>query len=91
MIQRNGIQEFEKQEKTKEELLNQFIAEFDDGRSKTLYCIAATIMEKEELERALYEARRNSGGLAFKEKAQLMHSLLEDVAAKKGYILKLRK
>ena len=67
------------------------LAEFNEVRSKSLYCTAATVLEAEELESLLRLARQKSAGLTIKEKAQLMHSLLDKVAAEKGYVLTLRK
>ena len=52
-IQKNGIKEFEKQQKTRENLLRAILAEFNEGRSKTLYCVAATVLEIGELESVL--------------------------------------
>ncbi len=67
------------------------LAEFNEGRSKTLYCIAATMLEIEELENVLKKAKEKSIGLDQEKKAEVMHSLLDDVAKNKHYFLKLRK
>ena len=65
--------------------------EFNDGRSKSYYCIVATVLSIEELQQTLASARDNSTGLQQKEKAKVMHSTIEKVASQKGYLLKLRK
>ena len=67
------------------------LTEFNEGRSKTLYCVAATILEIGELERVLDEARAKSKELDLKEKSEVMHSLLNEIANNKNYLLKLRK
>jgi hypothetical protein len=90
-IQKNGIDEFEKQQKTRENLVRSMLSEFNDGRSKTFYCIAATMLEISELESVLEEAREKSLGLDTKAKAEAMHSLLNRIAENKNYLLKLRK
>jgi len=90
-ITKNGVAEFEKEQQTREKLLREMIAEFNEGRSKSLYCIAATVLEIPELETLFGEVRQKSAGMAIKEKAALMHSLLDKIAAKKSYVLKLRK
>jgi len=90
-IQRKGMEEFEKQQKTREQLLRAMLKEFNEGRSKTLYCIAATVLDIGELESVLEEARKKSYGLDLKEKSEIMHSLLNEIANKKNYLLKLRK
>ena len=48
LIQRNGLTEFEKQQMIREQLLNEMLAEFNEGRSKSYYCIAATVLEIDE-------------------------------------------
>lgn len=90
-IQEKGIQEFEKEQRTREELLKKMLDEFNEGRSKTFYCIAATLLEVKELEDALNEARKKSKDLSIKEKAQTLHQILGKTAERKKYILKLRK
>lgn len=90
-IQRNGVTEFEKQQKAREKLLKVMIAEFNEGRSKTLYCIAATVLKIGELENVLTEARAKTKGVSIKEKSEKMHSMLNEIANKKNYLLKLRK
>jgi len=90
-IETNGIEEFEKQQETKEKLLREILMEFNEGRSKTLYCIAATVLEIDELESVLEKARAKSKGLDIKAKSEVMHSILNEIAENKNYSLKLRK
>jgi hypothetical protein len=90
-IQKNGMEEFEKQQQAREKLVRAMLSEFNDGHSKTLHCIAATMLEINELENILQEARDKSVCLDVKAKAEVMHSLLDKIAENKGYLLKLRK
>jgi hypothetical protein len=90
-IMQRGMNKFEEQQRAKEKLLRQMLSEFNDGRSKTFYCVAATMLEIDELEFALKQAREKSMGLDPKQKAEAMHSLLDKVAESKHYLLKLRK
>ena len=90
-IQKNGVSEFEKTQKIREHLLNEMLQDFNDGRSKSYYCIAATVLEIEELKDVLTEARKNSYGLEIKSKSKVLHSELDEVARKKDYWLKLKK
>jgi hypothetical protein len=90
-IQKNGLDEFERVQKRREELLKEMLLEFNEGRSKTYYCIAATVMEIEELEAALKQARVTSENLDLKTKSKLLHIILDGVAEKRQYLLKLRK
>jgi hypothetical protein len=91
-MQTAGVDEFEKQQAAREKLLKQqMLAEFDEGRSKSFYCVAGTVLEVGELEGALEEARKKAEGLQLKEKAKVMHTELDRVAKERGYLLKLRK
>jgi len=90
-IQKYGINEFEKMQKKREDLLTHMVREFNEGRSKSYYCIAATVMEIRELEEALTKARKNSDGLEMREKSGVLHSVLDEIAMQRNYLLKLRK
>ena len=90
-IKKNGEAEFEKTQKAKEKLLRAILAEFNEGRSKTFYCIAATVLEIGELESILENARAKSKGLEIRVKSEVIHSLLNVIAENKTYLLKLRK
>ena len=67
------------------------LRDFNEGRSKSYYCIAATVLEIEELREALTRAKKESDGLDIKGKSKVLHSILDDIAGKKSYCLKLRK
>jgi hypothetical protein len=91
LIKAKGIREFEDLQKIRESLLKRFLKDFNEGRSKSYYCIAATVMDIEELESSLAEAGASSNTLSIKEKSRIMHSILDSIAMKKGYRLSLRK
>lgn len=67
------------------------IAGFNEGRSMSYYCIAATVLGLDELRAALGNARKASAGSEIKEKSKLLHSALDEIAERKKYYLKLRK
>jgi len=90
-IQKNGVHEFEKIQKKREDLLKEMLHEFNEGRSKSYYCIAATALEIEELEEALTKAKKDSIGLEIKGKSKVLHSILDEIAKRKNYYLKLRR
>ena len=90
-MEKYGLAEFRKSQKVREKLLRKMLDEFNEGRSKSYFCLAATILDVDELKSALAEARRDSKGLDIKEKAKLLHSVLDKIAAEKKYYLKLRK
>jgi hypothetical protein len=90
-VRKNGVEEFAETQMRRELLLKEMLREFNDGRSKSYYCIAATVLEIAELEEALSEAKKNSGGLDSKEKAKILHIILERIAQQRDSLLKLRK
>ena len=65
--------------------------EFNEGRSKRYYCIAATVLEIDELKESLAKARNDSKELEINEKSKLLHTILDEIALQKKYYLKLRK
>ncbi len=89
-IKEKGVLEFEKTQKEREQLLKSML-EINEGRSKSYYCIAATVLEIGELGKVIKEARKNAQGMEMKERAKVLHGLLDAVAEKKGYLLRLRK
>jgi hypothetical protein len=90
-IQKNGVVQFEREQKHRELLLKEMLKDFNEGRSKSYYCIAATVLEIEELKEALTRAKKESKGLDIKGKSKILHSMLDDRAKKSKHILKLRK
>jgi hypothetical protein len=91
-IHKNGINEFEKIQEQREQLLKDMLRDFNEGRSKSYYCIAATVFELEVLKEALTRAKKESDGIDnIKEKSKILHLILDNISLKKKYYLKLRK
>lgn len=90
-IQNNGIEKFLRNQNKREEILKDILDNFNEGRSKSYYCIAATVMEIKELEEAVLTAKKDSNGLDVKHKSKNLHKILDEIANKKMYKLKLRK
>ena len=90
-IHENGERAFEKEQKARERLLREMLRDFNEGRSKRYYSIAAAVMEIEELEEALRQAGNDSQGLDRKARARILHNILNGIAKNNNYLLKLRK
>ena len=90
-IDKNGIDEFEQLQKQREQFLKEMLKDFNEGRSKSYYCVAATVLELEELNEALTQARKESDGMDIKIKSKILHSIFDTISLKKKYSLKLRK
>jgi len=61
---------------------------YNEGRSKSYYCIAAaTVLEIEELRGSLIEADRISKGLDIKSRSKVLHSLLNKIAGHNSSVI----
>lgn len=78
----------EQEEKVK--LLMTLLEGYNDGRKKTLYCLAVNLLEVGELKEAL-EQVEGAGLLSDKERAACMAEELHRIAEGKGIELKLRR
>lgn len=95
-IRENGVEEFIIQQKKRMALLEKMLKEFNDGRSKSFYCIAAALLPMSELETALKDSERKIKEDAIslddlKAKSKILKKFLDDSAQKEGIELKLRK
>jgi hypothetical protein len=91
-IERNGIQAFIAEQCEREGLLREMLAEFNEGRSKTYYSIAATVLDVEQLRSALQQARLETGQEAeAKSKSKDLHARLDAAASARSVRLILRK
>ncbi len=91
LIRKKGLAEFEKLQKIREQLLREMLQEFNEGRSKSYYCIAVTVLEIDELKESIFNARNGYEGSEIKDKSRLLHSILNEIAIRKKYCLELRK
>jgi hypothetical protein len=94
-IKAHGLEKFLGQQAKRIKLLERMLKDFDDGRSKSFYCIATTLLPVTELKALLGEAERKvklEKGKAddIKTKAKILRGFLEGFAAKGGVELKLR-
>ena len=90
-VQQYGIDAFEESQLLKERLLCEMLSDFNEGRSKRYFSIAATVMEIDVLQKALSQANELSTGLDIKEKSKVLHTILDEIADENGYWLRLRK
>ena len=90
-IEKHGVLVFEREQKAKEKILREMLVNFNEGRSKSYLCIAASVFSIQDLKGALSDAHQRSKGRDLKEKAAVLHSILDRMAEERGYDLKLRK
>jgi hypothetical protein len=93
-IRDHGLDTFLEQQSQRMTILKQLLQEFDDGRSKSFYCLAATLLSIPALTGAITEARHliveeKAGNK--KENAKILRIHLDHEAVKENVVLKLRK
>lgn len=88
-----GIEAYTREQERKVEILQQLLAEYNDGKRKTLYGLAVNLLPLPNLERILKEAAATPGFLegTLKEKAAILTERFQQTAEEQGIILKLRK
>lgn len=88
-----GIEAYHKEQTRKAEILQTLLAEYNDGRKKTFYCLAVNLLPLQKIENVIEQAANNpsSGALNLKEKTANVFSLFQDYASQEGLVLKLRK
>lgn len=90
---RIGIDAYTKEQAEKVKLLERLLSDYNDGRRKTLYCLAVNLLELSDLQDALEEAEADAKlrEAPKAEKASYMAEALQKRAREKGVLLKLRK
>jgi hypothetical protein len=94
-VRGGGLEEFIEQQRKRIGLLETMLEKFDDGRSKSYYCLATALLPVTALEESVHRAQEQikqdkarSGDV--KTRAGILRGLLDDCAAKTGVELKLR-
>lgn len=95
-IKEQGVDRYVELQKTRIDLLETMLKSYNDGRSKSFYCIAATLLPTEDIEAALVETKRrietdHIPPEDHKTRAKILKTLLKGIAMKQGIELKLRK
>ena len=91
----HGLDRFLEQQTKRIGLLQTMLEDFDDGKSKSFYCVAAALLPVTALEDSLHRVQRQIKedkvkSADVKTKAGILRGLLDDCAAKTGVDLKLR-
>lgn len=89
--QQIGIENYIAEQGKKIKILNHLLDCYNDGRKKTLFCVAVNLLELDELEKIVTQADAETQGMPIKEKAAFISSLLQLCAANKGIALKLKR
>jgi hypothetical protein len=96
LIQQEGLEEFLQQQERRITLLDRMLRDFNDGRSRSPFCVAATLLPIDALEQILSGmdgeiASDNFDPSNKKALAKELKRRLNDFAAENGIDLKLRR
>ncbi len=76
------------QQKMRMNVLNDFIANFDDGRSKSFYCLSCALLPVDKLLEAQRFIVSQTGIL--QDMCKMLHAFLQETAEESGIVLKLK-
>ena len=90
---RLGIDAYNTEQAEKTNILEVLLSNYNDGRKKTLFCVAVNLLELQDLQTVLKEidCKPDMETLTFKEKSAFVAGLLQDAAVMKNIDLNLRK
>ena len=96
LIRESGIAAFLEQQSRRMNFLNTMLECYDDGKSKSFYCLSAALLSLRSLDESLIKADReiaekSIGKEDFKGKARIMKEILNQFAEEEKEELKLRK
>lgn len=86
-----GTAAYGEEQRRKRLLLVRLLSGYNDGRRKTLYCVATNLLDIGDVEAALRECEASVGKAPIRERAARMAHALKEIAARRGIELKLRK
>lgn len=90
-VARDGFESFNAEQILRGSLLDEMLTRFDEGRSKSYYCIAATLLDPSGLRSAIDKASDACGSCDMRERAKALHSLLDEAAVRRSVRLALRR
>jgi len=90
-IKEKGLKEFIKQQQKRIDLLKTMLNDFNDGRSKSFFCLSATLLSIQGLESAIKEVSVKTKKEDMKTRAKALKEKLKEIAEKEKVELKLIK
>lgn len=95
-IKEFGIEKFIEQQNKRIKLLKEMLDEFNEGRSRSFFCIATALLSIKNIEKSLDKARKKVQTLGIekediKSKAKILREFIQEVADREKVDLKLRK
>jgi hypothetical protein len=94
-VKQVGLRKWLTEQSKRRRAVENLLANFNEGRSMSFFCLATALMPPEKLKQAVTEAKKQIkrdklGESDIKAKAKVVRSAIEDVASQSGISLKLR-
>jgi hypothetical protein len=89
LIKDKGIEFFIDRQKIRIDILIDFLSNYDDGRSKSFFCISCAWLPVDKLKEVQRFTDNHSGSLLIKEKNKLLKDNLLIIAKNLGIVLRL--
>jgi hypothetical protein len=91
-----GLETFLGEQRERRLLVEQLLADYNEGRSMSFYCAACALMPPDLVRQAIGEmeemlANKQVDGSNLKAKAKAMRTTIQDLASRAGIDLKLRR
>ena len=88
-----GKEAYQEEQRRKTEILGELLANYNDGRRKSFFCLAVNLLEYEVLQAVMDQVKAvpEPAGRTIKERAAGVVKLLQDAADERGIVLKLKK
>lgn len=95
-IKQNGINPFINQQKKRIKILETLLNSFNEGRSKSFFCIATTLLPVDDLDNCINKVKKlveekDISSEDIRSKAKIMREMLNDYAKNQNIEIKLRK
>ena len=88
-IKTNGIDQFIGQQKIRMDILTDFLTHFDDGRSKSFFCISCALLPLDALKETHRFMKTINSSMDIKERSKQLREVLLNIAVSKSINLKL--
>jgi len=86
-----GIGAYKAELDKKTHLLKRLLADYDDGRRKSFYCTAVNLLDFQDVRSVMDQVEAIGMDTDLKNKAKAAAAAFEEMAAKRGISLKLRR
>lgn len=88
---RIGIEQYNQEQREKVQILSYLLSNYNDGRRKTLFCVAVNLLELPDLQEVMEKVRANADlpALPFKKQCAYVAALLQETATRENIELKL--